>query len=52
MILKVYENGKRRMVTIVDPHIKEDSNYYIYKEISDQDLWTKTRDGDNYIGMF
>ena len=29
---KLSANG-RRMVTIVDPHIKRDNGYYIYKEV-------------------
>lgn len=37
-------------VTIVDPHIKKDSNYYIYSEIEALDLWTKNRDNSPYTG--
>merc|ERR1719410_1260356 len=40
----------RKMVTIVDPHIKKDDNYYIYKQINDLDLWVKNRDNDVYHG--
>lgn len=29
----------RKMVTIVDPHIKVDNDYYIYKEAKDQDFF-------------
>lgn len=51
MIEKVYNEGKRRMVTIVDPHIKKDTNYYIYNDIESRDLWVKTRDNNNYDGF-
>jgi predicted nucleic acid-binding Zn ribbon protein len=26
-------NKGRKMVTIIDPHIKRDSNYYIYQQV-------------------
>jgi len=35
---KLADKG-RKMVTIVDPHIKVDNNYYIYKEAKDQDFF-------------
>ncbi|CAG8722574.1 13794_t:CDS:1, partial [Acaulospora colombiana] len=40
----------RKMVTIVDPHLKRDDNYYVYKEASDLDLFTKEPDGRVYDG--
>lgn len=40
----------RRMVTIVDPHIKNDDNYYIYKEAKDLDYYVRNRDGNTYEG--
>ena len=39
----------RKLVTIVDPHIKRDDNYHIYKEIRDKDLFVK-RDGKEFDG--
>ena len=35
----------RRMVTIVDPHIKRDNNYYIHKTASSKGLYIKDKDG-------
>ncbi|GKZ00409.1 hypothetical protein MPSEU_000993900 [Mayamaea pseudoterrestris] len=35
----------RRMVTIVDPHIKRDDNYYIHKEATQMGLYIKDKDG-------
>ncbi|CAG8595880.1 3011_t:CDS:10, partial [Gigaspora margarita] len=42
----------RKMVTIVDPHIKIDDNYYIYKEAKDLDLFVKEPDGRVYDGCY
>ena len=33
----------RKLVTIVDPHIKRDSNYAFYQENKDQDNFIKTK---------
>lgn len=38
------------MVAIVDPHVKRDDNYYIYKEAKDLDILTKDKDGKIYEG--
>jgi mannosyl-oligosaccharide alpha-1,3-glucosidase len=35
----------RRMVTIIDPHIKRDSDYYIHKEATAKGLYIKDKDG-------
>lgn len=35
----------RKLVTIVDPHIKRDTNYFFYKENHDLDHYIKTKDG-------
>eukprot|EP01114_Cavostelium_apophysatum_P007213 TRINITY_DN1908_c0_g1_i2.p1 TRINITY_DN1908_c0_g1~~TRINITY_DN1908_c0_g1_i2.p1 ORF type:complete len:931 (+),score=264.69 TRINITY_DN1908_c0_g1_i2:127-2919(+) len=41
----------RKMVTIVDPHIKRESNYYIHKGAeSAGDLYVKDRDGNDFEG--
>jgi alpha 1,3-glucosidase len=40
----LWEKG-RRMVTIVDPHIKRDDKYYIHKEATKKGLYIKTEDG-------
>ena len=40
----------RRMVTIVDPHLKRDNNYYIHKEATQKGLYVKDKDGGDYDG--
>ncbi|CAG8799303.1 16140_t:CDS:2, partial [Racocetra fulgida] len=37
----------RKMVTIIDPHVKRDNNYYIYKEANDLDLFVKDSHGSS-----
>uniref|UniRef100_A0A6A7FRA2 Glucosidase II subunit alpha n=2 Tax=Hirondellea gigas TaxID=1518452 RepID=A0A6A7FRA2_9CRUS len=40
----------RKLVTIVDPHIKRDPNYFFYKENRDLDHYIKTKDGQEFDG--
>eukprot|EP01121_Diplochlamys_sp_Union-15-3_P010462 TRINITY_DN2937_c0_g2_i5.p1 TRINITY_DN2937_c0_g2~~TRINITY_DN2937_c0_g2_i5.p1 ORF type:complete len:647 (-),score=113.04 TRINITY_DN2937_c0_g2_i5:37-1704(-) len=40
----------RKMVTIVDPHIKRDSGYTVYKEAQDHGYYIKDRHGSEYQG--
>lgn len=40
----------RKMVTIVDPHIKRDDGYYIHKEATDKGLYIKDKTGGNFDG--
>lgn len=40
----------RRMVTIVDPHIKRDDAYHIHKEATSKGLYIKTKDGNDFDG--
>ena len=40
----------RRMVTIVDPHIKRDDKYYIHEEATTKGLYVKDKDGKDYDG--
>ena len=42
---KLWSQG-RRMVTIIDPHIKRDNNYYIHKEATAKGLYIKNGDKD------
>ncbi|KAF0403443.1 glycosyl hydrolases family 31-domain-containing protein [Gigaspora margarita] len=44
-------NKGRKMVTIIDPHIKRDEDYYVYKEASDLDLFVKKSSGSVYDGI-
>jgi alpha 1,3-glucosidase len=41
---KLWSQG-RRMVTIVDPHVKRDDNYHIHKEATSKGLYIKDKDG-------
>ena len=40
----------RKMVTIIDPHIKRDDNYHIHKESRAGDFYIKDKDGADYDG--
>ena len=40
----------RKLVTIIDPHIKKDDNYYVYKEAKEKGYLTKTKDGADFDG--
>lgn len=40
----------RKLVTIIDPHIKKDDNYYVYKEAVEKGYLTKDKDGKDYDG--
>ncbi|XP_024139252.1 neutral alpha-glucosidase AB isoform X3 [Oryzias melastigma] len=41
---------RRKMVAIVDPHIKVDSNYKIHNEIRSRGFYIKNKDGGDYEG--
>ncbi|XP_077143628.1 neutral alpha-glucosidase AB isoform X3 [Ranitomeya variabilis] len=41
---------RRKMVAIVDPHIKIDSAYRIHSEIRSRNFYIKTKDGSDYEG--
>lgn len=49
MINNVSAKG-RKMVTIVDPHLKSDSNYHVYQEGKNQGFLVKNKDGNDYDG--
>ncbi|XP_050424392.1 neutral alpha-glucosidase AB [Adelges cooleyi] len=40
----------RKLVTIVDPHIKRDSNYFLHNDAISNDLYVKNKDGSVYEG--
>eukprot|EP00613_Pedinella_sp_CCMP2098_P070138 CAMPEP_0171921638 /NCGR_PEP_ID=MMETSP0993-20121228/20470_1 /TAXON_ID=483369 /ORGANISM="non described non described, Strain CCMP2098" /LENGTH=937 /DNA_ID=CAMNT_0012559095 /DNA_START=98 /DNA_END=2911 /DNA_ORIENTATION=+ len=40
----------RRMVTIVDPHLKRDDGYYIHTEATAKGLYVKNKEGGDYDG--
>lgn len=40
----------RKLVTIIDPHIKKDDNYYVFKQAKELGYYTKNKDGNDYDG--
>ncbi|KAH9824657.1 family 31 glycoside hydrolase [Melampsora americana] len=51
MIATLEATGRKvRLVTIVDPHLKRSSNYYVYKEAVELDVLVKLPDGSEYEG--
>ena len=40
----------RKLVTIIDPHIKRDDNYYIFKEAQSKGFYVNNKDGKEYDG--
>ncbi len=46
---RLAERG-RKMVTIVDPHIKRDSSWRIHTEATDKGLYIKSKDGGDFEG--
>ncbi|XP_023700696.2 neutral alpha-glucosidase AB-like isoform X1 [Paramormyrops kingsleyae] len=49
-MLRGLQDKRRKMVAIVDPHIKVDSGYRIHNEIRSRNLYVKDKDGGNYEG--
>ena len=40
----------RRLITIIDPHLKKDSNYPTYNEAVENNYFIKNKDGNDYEG--
>merc|ERR1712072_386102 len=40
----------RKMVTIIDPHIKRESGYPVHDEATSHDFYIKNKDGNTYEG--
>ena len=40
----------RKMVTIIDPHIKRDGDYHIHSEAEQRQFYVKKKDGSDYEG--
>jgi mannosyl-oligosaccharide alpha-1,3-glucosidase len=40
----------RKMVTIVDPHIKRDNDFFVNKQATDLGLYIKNKDGHDFDG--
>jgi len=45
VMLKNLSDKGRKLVTIVDPHIKRDNSYYVHKEASEKSLYVLRPDG-------
>ena len=41
----------RKVVTIVDPHIKRDPDYKLFKTAEDKGYYVKTKEGKDYDGF-
>lgn len=40
----------RKMIVIIDPHLKVDQNYPVYAEAQKQNYFVKTKEGNNFQG--
>lgn len=40
----------RRMVVIIDPHIKREVGYFVHDEATDNGYYVKDKDGKDYEG--
>jgi len=40
----------RKLVTIVDPHIKKDDNFPVYSQLKANDMFVKDRSGNDFDG--
>jgi alpha 1,3-glucosidase len=49
MLANLTARGKK-MVTIIDPHIKRDDNYYVHQEAKSQSLYVKDANNNDYEG--
>ena len=49
MLRNISSKG-RKMVTIVDPHLKRDENYRVFTEARDKGLLIKNKDGGDFDG--
>lgn len=49
-LLDALAESKRKLVTVIDPHIKKDDKYPIFKRLQGKDYFTKTSNGQPYEG--
>uniref|UniRef100_A0A674MHA5 Neutral alpha-glucosidase AB n=1 Tax=Takifugu rubripes TaxID=31033 RepID=A0A674MHA5_TAKRU len=49
-MLQGLKDKKRKLVAIVDPHVKIESSFKLHDEIQSRDLYVKNKDGGNYEG--
>lgn len=41
----------RKLVVIIDPHIKREAGYFLHEDATEQGLYVKDKDGKDYEGM-
>lgn len=41
----------RKLVTIIDPHIKRSENYSVHRDAVEKDLYVKNENGSDYEGL-
>ncbi|NXN97572.1 GANAB glucosidase, partial [Rhinopomastus cyanomelas] len=49
-LLELLARRGRKLVTIVDPHIKVDDSYRVHSELRSRGFYVKTKDGNDYEG--
>eukprot|EP00124_Ichthyophonus_hoferi_P000356 Ihof_evm23s12 gene=Ihof_evmTU23s12 len=49
-MLETIGNKSRKMVNIIDPHIKRDGNYHVHQEATQKDFYIHNKDGGEYDG--
>lgn len=42
----------RKLIVIIDPHIKRESGYFLHEDALNNDYYVKTKDGNVYEGTF
>jgi len=50
VLLDALNESRRKLVTIIDPHIKRESGYDVFETMKNKDYFTKTKDGTQYDG--
>ncbi|KAK9487295.1 glycosyl hydrolases family 31-domain-containing protein [Lipomyces starkeyi] len=49
-MMQALDKRKRKLVTIIDPHIKKESGYKVYEGLSKNELAVKTDNGEEFNG--
>ncbi|KAK9460282.1 glycosyl hydrolases family 31-domain-containing protein [Lipomyces oligophaga] len=49
-MMQALAKRKRKLVAIIDPHIKKENGYKVYENLSKNDLTIKNKDGKEYNG--
>ena len=50
-MIEELDRSGRKLVTIVDPHLKKDDSWEIYREVIDKNLTVKANDGkSDFVG--